>query len=198
MAAPILQRVRRHLKDKDMIVSEYKLPPELCDWDAMHGETKAKYFDSFIVRRHFVTENGIRISIQQGYGNYCNNPHQVEMWYCPHLPILDGHGDGSDPYGYVPVSLLVRYIECLENMPEYVVVWWMFKDKMRRIFYPLVRRYDLMRLRSSAKSLNKAIAIHKGTYQPWWKRLLPKLNFKIKFTRTVTIRRMKIRYEESE
>jgi hypothetical protein len=69
--------------------------------------------DRIILRSHFVTNNGFRISIQQGATHYCTFD-SVELWSCPHRPILDPYGDGEDPYARVPLSVVAAYIDELE------------------------------------------------------------------------------------
>lgn len=66
-----------------------------------------------ILRSMFITNNGISISIQQGATHYCTHD-TVEMWNCPHHPILDPYGNGDDPYARVPISVVAEYIDALE------------------------------------------------------------------------------------
>lgn len=73
-----------------------------------------KGFEYNILRRPFVTANGKEISIQQGESHYCNED-SVEMWHCPHRPILDAYGDGESPYAWVPISVVAQYIDELEG-----------------------------------------------------------------------------------
>ncbi len=71
-------------------------------------------FDYIIMRDRFVTRNGHKISIQQGASHYCDED-SVEMWRCPHRPILDAYGTGEDPYARVPISVVAQYIDILEG-----------------------------------------------------------------------------------
>lgn len=69
--------------------------------------------DRIILRSYFITSNGITISIQQGATHYCTHD-SVELWDCPHHPILDPYGDGQDPYPRVPIPVVAAYIDALE------------------------------------------------------------------------------------
>lgn len=69
--------------------------------------------DRTILRSYFITSNGITISIQQGATHYCTHD-SVELWDCPHHPILDPWGNGSDPYARVPIPVVAAYIDALE------------------------------------------------------------------------------------
>lgn len=70
------------------------------------------------IRKHFVTRNGISISIQQSGTHYCKNENEVEMWHCPHSPLLMAYGNGDDdPYAYVPLEVVAGYIDSLESLP---------------------------------------------------------------------------------
>ena len=75
--------------------------------------THNNWLTHMILRSHFTTTNGITISIQQGSTHYCD-PDSVELWECPHHPILKPYGDGTSPYGYVPITVLAQYIDALE------------------------------------------------------------------------------------
>ena len=66
-----------------------------------------------ILRSHFVTNNGISISIQQGATHYCTHD-SVELWNCPHHELLAPYGDGQDPYAKVPLTVVAQYIDALE------------------------------------------------------------------------------------
>ena len=69
------------------------------------------------VRYHLKTSNGHTVSIQQSETHYCNED-SVEMWCCPHLPILDAFGSGEhDPYRHVPLQVVVDYLNELEETP---------------------------------------------------------------------------------
>ena len=79
-------------------------------------------FEYDIHRNYFVTSNGIEVSIQQGASHYCDKD-SVEMWHCPHHPILDAYGSEDEngcrnPYGWVPVSVVARYIDILEGQTK--------------------------------------------------------------------------------
>lgn len=70
------------------------------------------------IRKRFVTRNGISISIQQSGTHYCKNENEVEMWHCPHSPLLMAYGNGDDdPYAYVPLEVVAGYIDSLESLP---------------------------------------------------------------------------------
>ncbi len=70
-----------------------------------------------VVRKRFITRNGYSISIQQSGTHYCHNANEVEMWHCPHSPLLALYGDGEDPYAYVPLEVVAGYIDSLESLP---------------------------------------------------------------------------------
>ena len=72
----------------------------------------------FILRKAFVTTNGITISIQMSYGHRCLPNASVEMWNCPPSPLLMLYGDGEDPYSYVPLEVVAGYIDSLETLGE--------------------------------------------------------------------------------
>ena len=74
--------------------------------------------DYSLVRNHFVTSNGISISIQQSGTHYCNNENEVEMWHCPHSPLLMQYGDANDPYAHVPLEVCAGYIDSLESLGD--------------------------------------------------------------------------------
>lgn len=76
--------------------------------------TYGNEFDHIILRNKFVTRNGISVSIQQGASHYCDAG-SVEMWCCPHHPILDAYGTGEDPYARVPLSVVAQYIDAIEG-----------------------------------------------------------------------------------
>lgn len=69
------------------------------------------------IRKRFMTSNGYEISIQQSGGHYCKDETEVEMWCCPHSPLLIPYGDGTDPYAYVPLEVVAGYIDSLESLP---------------------------------------------------------------------------------
>lgn len=66
-----------------------------------------------ILRSPFITTNGISMSIQQGATHYCTHD-SVELWNCPHHPLLEPYGDGENPYARVPISVVAEYIDALE------------------------------------------------------------------------------------
>lgn len=75
-------------------------------------------FSEMLIRNRFVTSNGYGISIQQGASHYCNHG-SVELWHCPHRPILDDYESVDEdgirhPYGWVPLSIVAQYIDILE------------------------------------------------------------------------------------
>lgn len=75
------------------------------------------HMEYFVVRKRFVTRNGYRISIQQSGTHYCGSKNEVELWKCPHNPILMAYGDGETPYAYVPLEIVAGYIDSLESLP---------------------------------------------------------------------------------
>ena len=70
----------------------------------------------YCIRNQFVTRNGYSISIQQSGAHYCSED-EVEMWCCPHSPLLAPYGDGEDPYANVPLEVVAGYIDSLESLP---------------------------------------------------------------------------------
>lgn len=72
----------------------------------------------FILRKAFVTTNGIAISIQMSMGHHSAPNESVEMWNCPPSPLLMNYGDGEDPYSYVPLEVVAGYIDSLESLGE--------------------------------------------------------------------------------
>lgn len=80
-------------------------------------------FDHIVIRNHFELQNGRTISIQQGASHYCDE-NSVELWSCPHKPILDPYLceiDGEvHPYSRVPISVLADYIDILEGVDRRV------------------------------------------------------------------------------
>jgi len=108
LAAPAVmpkeKRVRDFLADRSNDLHRHPLEDKLQD----NG------FSEAVLRNGFVLANGTKISIQQGATHYCD-PDSVEMWNCPHLPILDDYGDGHSPYARVPISVAAQYIEQLES-----------------------------------------------------------------------------------
>jgi len=76
-------------------------------------------FDAdFILRKAFVTANGITLSIQMSAAHNCVVNESVEMWNCPPSPMLMAFGDGQDPYAYVPLDVVAGYIDSLESLGD--------------------------------------------------------------------------------
>ena len=99
-----LERLQAWLADEANVSQHTKMP---------------KMFDAeFILRKAFVTTNGITISIQMSYGHRCLPNASVEMWNCPPSPLLMLYGDGEDPYAYVPLEVVAGYIDSLETLGE--------------------------------------------------------------------------------
>ena len=78
----------------------------------------SNYLEGFQRRKHFVTKNGIKLSIQMSLSHNCIPNESVEMWQCPPSPLLMAYGDGTDPYPYVPLELVAAYIDSLESLGE--------------------------------------------------------------------------------
>jgi hypothetical protein len=72
----------------------------------------------FIRRKHFVTKNGIKMSIQMSRAHNCEMHKSVELWQCPPSPLLMAYGDGQDPYPYVPLEVVAGYIDSLESLGD--------------------------------------------------------------------------------
>lgn len=104
---PTLERLRAWLADESNWVS--KRHDSILRTDT---------FDFSGVRKPFITTNGISISIQQSATHYCNNENEVEMWHCPHSPLLMRYGDAQDPYAYVPLEVCAGYIDSLESLGD--------------------------------------------------------------------------------
>jgi len=71
-----------------------------------------------ILRKRFVTKNGISISIQMSEAHHCTPNESVEMWQCPPSPLLMAYGDGTNPYAYVPLDVVAGYIDSLESLGD--------------------------------------------------------------------------------
>jgi hypothetical protein len=69
---------------------------------------RAGFFTS-VVRDYLVTKDGARWSVQQSATHYCG-PDSVEVWHCPHDPLLAPYSDGDDPYAYVPIPVLAAVL----------------------------------------------------------------------------------------
>jgi hypothetical protein len=74
--------------------------------------------NGLIKRKRFVTSNGYKISIQMSESHHCVPGESVEMWYCPHNPLLIPYGNGEDPYAFVPLEVVAGYIDSLESLPS--------------------------------------------------------------------------------
>lgn len=74
--------------------------------------------EDFVLRKSFVTANGITISIQMSVAHSCKVDESVEMWHCPPNPLLMLYGDGQDPYAHVPLDVVAGYIDSLESLGE--------------------------------------------------------------------------------
>jgi hypothetical protein len=104
-----LERLKAWLADDENILREKQGISNLLDNDLKYT----------CLRKRFVTTNGIEISIQQSGTHYCHNENEVEMWHCPHSPLLMAYGDGNDdPYGYVPLEVVAGYIDSLESLGD--------------------------------------------------------------------------------
>lgn len=111
----------------EQFVREWLANPAHIHTQTRHEEVvgKSNGFDSMIMRNHFELRNGGTISIQQGASHYCDKD-SVELWLCPHKPILEPYGwaddDGnySNPYSHVPISVLADYIDILEGVNRMV------------------------------------------------------------------------------
>lgn len=97
-----LERLKAWLADESNHAVNTKLSTEVGD---------------FIKRKLFVTKNGYEISIQMSELHHCVPGDSVEMWYCPHSPLIMAYGDGEDPYAYVPLEVVAGYIDSLESLP---------------------------------------------------------------------------------
>jgi hypothetical protein len=100
------------------MTTEQRIRAWLADPANIHMSTPAIFpergFEHITLRNRFVTKNGLEVSIQQGASHYCNED-SVEMWCCPHHPLLDPYGDGESPYGWVPITVVAQYIDALEG-----------------------------------------------------------------------------------
>lgn len=106
-----LDRLKAWLADEAQFVHKARYPENL------QGHTTHNGFDHMGTRKHFITRNGYRISIQQSATHYCDGPGTVELWNCPPSPLLMAYGDGEDPYAYVPLEVVAGYIDSLESLP---------------------------------------------------------------------------------
>jgi hypothetical protein len=100
-----LKRLREFLADDGNF--RFKKPAE--------GFMHTTAFSYYGVRKPFVLANGDTISVQQSATHYTHSVDQVEMWHCPHHPLLDSYGTGEDPYAYVPVDVCAAYIDAVEK-----------------------------------------------------------------------------------
>ena len=98
----------------------------LKDWladdnqfDVKHTVVKAANGLNFVgVRYKFRLLNGEGICIQQSALHHCT-PDSVEMWQCPHSPLLapyDSSGKGRGIYARVPLPVVVDYLNEQENI----------------------------------------------------------------------------------
>ena len=97
-----------------MTKTEIRLRAWLADPSNIAEQTNMSSIGKFVVRNMFVTSNGHEISIQHSALHYCDE-NSVEMWQCPHRPVLDAYGDGEDPYARVPLNVVADYIDVLEG-----------------------------------------------------------------------------------
>lgn len=101
-----------------MKTTEQRIREWLADPANIHWQSPAVFpergFENITLRNRFVTTNGIKISIQQSATHYCDAA-SVEMWCCPHRPVLDPYGDGENPYGWVPLDVVAQYVDELEG-----------------------------------------------------------------------------------
>lgn len=104
-----LDRLKAWLADDGNV--EYKRPFSE-DYPNTHNNLRFH-----CIRKRFITRNGYSISIQQSGGHYCKDENEVEMWCCPHNPLLIPYGNGEDPYAYVPLEVVAGYIDSLESLP---------------------------------------------------------------------------------
>lgn len=76
--------------------------------------------DYQVVRKGFKCEGGVTLSIQFSATHYCSKSEKgtptVELWCCPHHPLLAPYGDGEEPYAYVPVDVLAAYIVHMDKV----------------------------------------------------------------------------------
>lgn len=106
-----LDRLKAWLADEANFLREKTVldPPPLSLYNDL---------DYMVIRKRFVTRNGYSISIQQSATHYCSNENEVELWHCPHSPLLALYGNGEDdPYAYVPLEVVAGYIDSLESLP---------------------------------------------------------------------------------
>ncbi|CAB4123532.1 hypothetical protein UFOVP48_24 [uncultured Caudovirales phage] len=99
-----ISRLKRWLYDEENVVSRNKLP--------------TAFESDFIIRKAFVTTNGITLSIQMSGGHHCVVNESVELWHCPPSPLLMAYGDGQDPYPHVPLDVVAGYIDSLELLGD--------------------------------------------------------------------------------
>jgi hypothetical protein len=86
--------------------------------DERHLICRSPSDTGLVKRRAFTTKNGYTISIQMSSAHHCVPGESVEMWYCPHSPLLALYGDGEDPYAFVPLEVVAGYIDSLESLPS--------------------------------------------------------------------------------
>jgi hypothetical protein len=108
-----LERLKAWLIDPNNIHAHRKLPDDMIEL----LDKEKLLLPETVIRKRFVTTNGIEISIQQSAMHYCRNTDEVEMWCCPHRAVLDPYGTGEDPYSYVPLEVVAAYVDELESEP---------------------------------------------------------------------------------
>lgn len=109
MSAPTLARLKAWLTDPANVMMRKPL---------VMPNSRRNNMDYTCLRKRFVTANGLEISIQQSGTHYCSNENEVEMWHCPHNPLLMAYGEGDDVYAYVPLEVVAGYIDALESTDE--------------------------------------------------------------------------------
>jgi len=98
------ERLHYHMENEDNIASRTPF--------------KLRGFDFAVVRRSFVTKNGVKLSIQQGASHYCNKKqNQYELGFVPFSKLLEPYGSEEDPiFGYVPEEVVIAYIDEIESI----------------------------------------------------------------------------------
>jgi hypothetical protein len=70
-----------------------------------------------VLRHRLCLNSGDTISLQYSQTHYCNGtntmPDSFELWCCPPSILLDGFGSEDDPYAFVPLNVVVAYIDSL-------------------------------------------------------------------------------------
>ena len=104
-----LDRIRAFLADESQFFVKHDVKPE--------DNYRVNGLNFYGVRKQFRTTSGVTVSIQQSAAHYCNHADQVEVWNCPPNKLLEGYGDGENPYAYVPLAAVAEYIDALESNP---------------------------------------------------------------------------------